>query len=163
MIMDGRDNEVDISGNGSGSRGKVEKARLARRRRVRLRRMRRKGLGGGSGGNGGEGVVGVVDKRARRIIRNREVALKARQAAKERMRRLEGENGVLRGKARDLQKENGDLKWRIEVLKRSLNGGEHVEVTRGMVEEAWRKVNGQGLALGLDMGGAIELITDANE
>ena len=178
--------------NGGVAEGRIEKARQARKRRAKLLKMRRlresldknKGLSTSARADlqalekdsillqdtsSIESVDTPVEssqklnKKSARIIRNREVALKARQAAKERMQRLFNENAGLRDKAEELEKENGDLKWKIQVLRRAVNGGEHVRVTKGMVEEAWRKVQGQGMALGVDIGSAIELITDANE
>lgn len=59
---------------------------------------------------------GSVDKRHARVIRNREVALKARQAAKARLLSLETENKSLKNTARHLQDINSSLKSQIQAL-----------------------------------------------
>lgn len=65
-------------------------------------------------------ALSAMDKRTARIIRNREVALRARQAQKAKMIRLESENSTLKGKAADLERENGALKAQIDALKHSM-------------------------------------------
>ena len=64
-----------------------------------------------------------LDKKQIRVIRNRQVALEARQKAKERLHRLESENSNLKNKATNLERENTSLKLQIESLKESLQQG----------------------------------------
>lgn len=62
-----------------------------------------------------------VDKKTARVIRNREVALRARQAAKAKLHNLESENSSLRNRASDLEHENSTLKRQIESLRHGVN------------------------------------------
>lgn len=66
----------------------------------------------------------ALDKKAARVIRNREVALRARQAAKTKMKNLESENCNLKSRATTLEIENSTLKSQIEMLRR--NAGPNV-------------------------------------
>lgn len=73
---------------------------------------------------GANAAASALDKRTARVIRNREVALRARQAAKAKMHRLESENSNLKSKASHLERENTNLKMQIENLKESLSRGD---------------------------------------
>lgn len=57
-----------------------------------------------------------LDRKQARVIRNREVALRARQAAKAKLAMLETENQCLRSTARHLQHINSTLKSQIHAL-----------------------------------------------
>lgn len=69
----------------------------------------------------------AINRRAARVIRNREVALRARQKQKALMKSLESENCNLRTKATTLEEENYKLRTQIEDLQGSsfleLHGG----------------------------------------
>ncbi|PXF47289.1 Sn1-specific diacylglycerol lipase alpha [Gracilariopsis chorda] len=60
----------------------------------------------------------ALNRRAARVIRNREVALRARQKQKELMKTLESENCSLKNRATSLELENSTLKMRIDMLRR---------------------------------------------
>mmetsp|Transcript_25486 Transcript_25486/g.61958 ORF Transcript_25486/g.61958 Transcript_25486/m.61958 type:complete len:254 (-) Transcript_25486:25-786(-) len=51
-----------------------------------------------------------------RVLKTREMALRARQRAKERMAKLESENNDLKGRAEQLRNENSELQWQIDML-----------------------------------------------
>jgi hypothetical protein len=65
---------------------------------------------------------GLIDKKQARIIRNREVALKARQAAKEKLAQLESDNDALNSNASCLESENATLRSRIQALRHGVFG-----------------------------------------
>ncbi|CAN8071839.1 unnamed protein product [Agarophyton chilense] len=60
----------------------------------------------------------ALNRRAQRVIRNREVALRARQKQKALMKSLENENFSLKSKATSLEVENSTLKTQIDLLRR---------------------------------------------
>lgn len=60
-----------------------------------------------------------LDKKSARVIRNREVALRARQAAKMKMKNLESENCSLKSRATSLETENLTLR---NYVQRLMNG-----------------------------------------
>lgn len=74
----------------------------------------------------GPGDAAAIDKKTARVIRNREVALRARQAAKDKLLHLETENTSLRSRAGELEVENSTLRLQIESLRRG-GGWEAVE------------------------------------
>lgn len=57
------------------------------------------------------------------MIRNREVALKARQAAKNKMKNLEQENSSLKSRASVLEVENSTLRSQIQLLRKHAERG----------------------------------------
>lgn len=63
----------------------------------------------------------VVDKKTARVIRNREVALRARLAVKAKMKNLQTENTTLKSRATHLEVENSTLRIQIEGLKQNLS------------------------------------------
>lgn len=71
--------------------------------------------------DGANAAASALDKKTARVIRNREVALRARQKAKAKMHHLESENTNLKTKASNLERENSNLKMQIENLKESLS------------------------------------------
>lgn len=66
----------------------------------------------------------AVDKKAARVIRNREVALKARQAAKEKAARLAADNAALTARVAELVAENAALLAATVSLRTQERGGE---------------------------------------
>lgn len=58
----------------------------------------------------------IRDKKAARVIRNREVALRARQMAKLKMKNLENENNTLKNRATTLENENLTLRAYLQRL-----------------------------------------------
>eukprot|EP00178_Gracilaria_changii_P028043 TRINITY_DN949_c0_g2_i1.p1 TRINITY_DN949_c0_g2~~TRINITY_DN949_c0_g2_i1.p1 ORF type:complete len:196 (-),score=64.62 TRINITY_DN949_c0_g2_i1:368-955(-) len=92
--------------------------RIQHRRRVRRNAPPAAMRGGRGGAGGGVSDAAALNRRAARVIRNREVALRARQRQKALMKRLETENVTLKSRALSLEQENGTLKTQIEVLRR---------------------------------------------
>ncbi|OSX69622.1 hypothetical protein BU14_1337s0001 [Porphyra umbilicalis] len=62
----------------------------------------------------------MLDRRQARVIRNREVALRARRAAKEKMMALVQENGDMAARAASLVAENAALKREVAALRHQL-------------------------------------------
>lgn len=61
-----------------------------------------------------------LDKKARRVIRNREVALRARRAAKEKMTALVEANGAMAARVESLVMDNEKLKREVAQLRARL-------------------------------------------
>lgn len=61
-------------------------------------------------------AAGIKDKKAARVIRNREVALRARQMAKMKLKNLENENCNLKNRASTLESENLTLRSYVQRL-----------------------------------------------
>lgn len=61
-------------------------------------------------------AASIKDKKAARVIRNREVALRARQMAKLKMKNLESENCSLKNRASTLESENMTLRSYVQRL-----------------------------------------------
>lgn len=61
-------------------------------------------------------AASIKDKKAARVIRNREVALRARQMAKLKMKNLESENCSLKSRATSLESENLTLRSYVHRL-----------------------------------------------
>lgn len=61
-------------------------------------------------------AASAKDKKAARVIRNREVALRARQMAKLKMKNLESENCSLKSRATSLESENLTLRSYVHRL-----------------------------------------------
>jgi len=62
----------------------------------------------------------MLDRRQARVIRNREVALRARRAAKDKMTALVQENGDMAARAASLVAENAALKREVAALRLQL-------------------------------------------
>lgn len=70
----------------------------------------------GRNANSSASAASIKDKKAARVIRNREVALRARQMAKMKMKNLENENCSLKNRASTLESENITLRSYVQRL-----------------------------------------------
>lgn len=71
---------------------------------------------GSNGQSSAAAAASIKDKKAARVIRNREVALRARQMAKLKMKNLESENCSLKSRASSLESENLTLRSYVQRL-----------------------------------------------
>lgn len=103
--------------------------------------------GPGTGGDGSPTTAAAaaaaaadaaVDKKAARVIRNREVALKARQAAKDKAARLAADNAALTARVAELLAENAALSAAAASLRAQVAGGEgEAPAAGGSAQRNW--------------------------